>query len=216
MLPNTESGHSEPATTFHQETPPDVRLPSPSALGEGLGVRASAAITSSPKYHPPRNMLLETTVNRRPISLEIEPRAILLDVLRDRLGLTGSKRSCDSQVCGACTVLLDGLPVSACCTLANEAAGRAVETIEGLSSPDGLHPIQQAFVDNAAIQCGFCTPGFVLTAKSLLAENPHPSRAEIEEYLGGNLCRCTGYWNILAAVEDAARRLNPDQQDGQT
>lgn len=154
-------------------------------------------------------MLLETTINGRPMSLEIESRAILLDVLRDQLGLRGTKRSCDTQVCGACTVLLDGLPVSACCTLAYEADGRTVETIEGLGSKDSLDPIQQAFVDNAAIQCGFCTPGFVLTTKSLLAENPRPTRAEIETYLGGNLCRCTGYWNILEAVEDAAQRLAP-------
>ncbi len=152
-------------------------------------------------------MHLETTVNGRPVSIQIEPRAILLDVLRDRLDLTGTKRSCDTQVCGACTVLLDGAPVSACCTLAYEAGGRAVETIEGLAHPTGLHPIQQAFVDNGAIQCGFCTPGFVLTTKALLAENPRPTRTEIEEFLGGNLCRCTGYWNILDAAEDAAERL---------
>jgi len=153
-------------------------------------------------------LLLNTTVNGHALSLEIEPRAILLDLLRDHLGLTGAKRSCDAQVCGACTVLLDGDPVSACCTLAYEADGRSIETIEGLAGPDGLHPIQQAFVDNAGIQCGFCTPGFVLTTKSLLAENPHPSRAEIAAYLGGNLCRCTGYWNILTAIEDAAARLD--------
>lgn len=158
-------------------------------------------------------MLLETTINGRPVAIETETRAILLDVLRDRLGLTGTKRSCDAQVCGACTVLLDGAPVSACCALAYEAQGRSVETIEGLSGPDGLHPIQQAFVDNAAIQCGFCTPGFVLTAKALLAHDPRPSRAEIEAYLGGNLCRCTGYWNILSAVEDAARRLAPSDEE---
>ena len=101
------------------------------------------------------------------------------------------------------------VPVSACCTLAYEAQGREVETIEGLSSADGLDPIQQAFVDRAAIQCGFCTPGFVLTARSLLKENPRPTRGEIEAYLSGNLCRCTGYWNILDAVEDAAARLAP-------
>jgi carbon-monoxide dehydrogenase small subunit len=152
-------------------------------------------------------MTLTMRVNGRSVTLEIEPRAILLDVIRDRLGLTGAKRSCDSQVCGACTVLLDGRPVSACCTLAYEANGRAVETIEGLAGPDGLDPIQQAFVDRVAIQCGFCTPGFVLTTKALLAENPAPTREEIEHYLGGNLCRCTGYWNILAAVEDAAARI---------
>jgi carbon-monoxide dehydrogenase small subunit len=157
----------------------------------------------------PAKMRLNATVNGRVVSLEIEPRAILLDVLRDDLQLTGTKRSCDTQVCGACTILLDGLPVSACCTLAYEIDGREVETIEGLAGPDGLHPIQQAFVDRVAIQCGFCTPGFVLTTKALLTENPCPTRSEIEDYLGGNLCRCTGYWNILEAVEDAAARVGP-------
>ena len=160
-----------------------------------------------PETHVPPTMTIETVINGRPMALHIEPRAILLDVLRDHLGLTGAKRSCDAQVCGACTVLLDGEPVSACCTLAYEADGRTVETIEGLAGPDGLHPIQHAFVANVAIQCGFCTPGFVLTTKALLTENPHPSHAEIEAYLGGNLCRCTGYWNILEAVEDAASRM---------
>src|SRR5688572_23160822 len=154
-------------------------------------------------------LAVSMTVNGKPVTLEIEPRAILLDVIRDRLGLTGAKRSCDSQVCGACTVLVDGSPVSSCCTLAYEADGRSVETIEGLSGPDDLHPIQQAFVDNVAIQCGFCTPGFVLTTKALLAENPRPTRTEIENFLGGNLCRCTGYWSILDAVADAAARLAP-------
>jgi carbon-monoxide dehydrogenase medium subunit len=151
---------------------------------------------------------LVTTINGQTIALETEPHTVLLDLLRDRLGLTGAKRSCDTQVCGACTILLDGEPVSACCTLACEAAGREVETIEGLAGPAGLHPIQQAFVDQAAIQCGFCTPGFVLTTKALLAETSRPSPAEIESYLGGNLCRCTGYWNILAAVESAAERIS--------
>jgi carbon-monoxide dehydrogenase small subunit len=162
-----------------------------------------------PETANPAKLRLKTSVNGRSLSLEIEPRAILLDVLRDDLGLTGAKRSCDTQVCGACTVLLDGSPVSACCTLAYETEGREVETIEGLAGPDRLHPIQQAFVDHVAIQCGFCTPGFVLTAKALLAENPRPTRSEIEDYLGGNLCRCTGYWNILDAVADAAGRLDP-------
>jgi aerobic-type carbon monoxide dehydrogenase small subunit (CoxS/CutS family) len=159
---------------------------------------------------------LTTTVNGRPLSLAIEPRAILLDVLRDDLGLTGTKRSCDTQVCGACTVLIDGAPVSACCTLAYEADGRSVETIEGLAGPEGLHPIQAAFVDRVAIQCGFCTPGFVLTTKALLAENPRPTRSEIENFLGGNLCRCTGYWNILDAVEDAAQRLGSVDAQGES
>ena len=160
-----------------------------------------------PETADPAQMQLQTTVNGRLVSLDIEPRAILLDLLRDDLGLTGAKRSCDTQVCGACTVLLDGSPVSACCTLAYEVGGREVETIEGLVSPDGLHPIQQAFVDRVAIQCGFRTPGFVIATKALLAENPRPTRSEIEDFLGGNLCRCTGYWNIIDAVADAAGRL---------
>lgn len=149
---------------------------------------------------------IKMKVNGRPVELEIEPREMLLDVVRDRLGLTGAKRSCDLQVCGACTLLLDGEPVSACCTLAYEANGRAVETIEGLARGAELHPIQAAFVEGAALQCGFCTSGMILATKALLAENPAPSEAEIKHYLAGNLCRCTGYWNIVAAVEDAARR----------
>jgi carbon-monoxide dehydrogenase small subunit len=193
--------------------PPEMDLalrasPSPCAQGEGWGEGRSGSRLRATTDDLPL-ILVHTTVNGRPLSLEIEPRAILLDVLRDDFGLTGAKRSCDTQVCGACTVLLDGSPVSACCTLAYEAGGREVETIEGLAGPAGLHPIQQAFVDRVAIQCGFCTPGFVLATKALLAENPRPTRAEIEDFLGGNLCRCTGYWNILDAVADAAGRVEP-------
>jgi carbon-monoxide dehydrogenase small subunit len=152
-------------------------------------------------------MLLKLTVNGRPVEIEIEPREMLLDVVRDRLGLTGAKRSCDLQVCGACTVLLDGEPVSACCTLAYEAADRSVETIEGLADGATLHPIQSAFIEGAALQCGFCSSGMILATKALLAENPEPTEAEIKHYLAGNLCRCTGYWNIITAVQDAAHRL---------
>jgi carbon-monoxide dehydrogenase small subunit len=170
----------------------------------------------SPETAAPAKMHLKTTVNGRPVSLQIEPRAILLDILRDDLGLTGAKRSCDTQVCGACTVLLDGSPMSACCTLAYEAGGREVETIEGLAGPHGLHPIQQAFVDRVAIQCGFCTPGFVLATKAMLAEYPRPTRSEIEDFLGGNLCRCTGYWNILDAVADAAGRIDVESANGRS
>ncbi len=164
---------------------------------------------------PPETLtLLRTTINGRDVELEIESRELLIDLLRDRLGLTGTKRSCDSQVCGACTVLLDGQPVSSCCTLAYEANGRAVQTIEDLSRDGRLDPIQAAFVEKAAIQCGFCTPGFVLTTKAMLAENPRPTRDEIKSYLGGNLCRCTGYWNILDAAEEAARRLADGAEAG--
>ena len=118
----------------------------------------------------------------------------------DRLGLTGAKRSCDLQVCGACTLLVDGMPVSACCTLAYEANGKQVETVEGLARNGDLHPIQQAFIEQAAIQCGFCTSGMLLATKALLAETPHPSPAQIKHALAGNLCRCTGYGAIYRAV----------------
>lgn len=157
---------------------------------------------------------LRMTVNGTPVELDLEPRAMLLHVLRDHLGLTGVKQSCDVQVCGVCTVLVDGVPVSSCTTLAYEADGRQVETIEGLATGATLHPIQQAFVDNTALQCGFCTPGLILSTKALLAHTPHPTRSEIVDYLGGNLCRCTGYWNIIAAVDDAAGRLAAATGDG--
>ena len=164
---------------------------------------------------PETIMLMRATINGRAIEMEIEARELLIDLLRDRLELTGTKRSCDSQVCGACTVLLNGQPVSSCCTLAYEANGKEVQTIEGLAQVGHLDPIQAAFVEKAAIQCGFCTPGFVLTTKAMLAENPHPTRHEIKSYLGGNLCRCTGYWNIIDAAEEAARRLASEAEAGQ-
>jgi len=147
------------------------------------------------------------TVNGRDVKTSIEPRETLLDFLRDRLGLKGTKRSCDVQVCGTCTVLLDGQPVSSCCTLAYEARGRQVITIEGLSPAGELHPIQTAFIRRTGLQCGFCTPGMILTAKSLLDQVPNPTPEQIRNHMEGNLCRCTGYWNILEAVEEAARMM---------
>jgi aerobic-type carbon monoxide dehydrogenase small subunit (CoxS/CutS family) len=152
---------------------------------------------------------LAMTVNGRAVTLEVRAEELLLDVLRERLGLTGSKRSCDTEVCGACTVLLDGRPVSACSLLAWEARGRAVLTIEGLADGDRLHPLQEAFVAESAFQCGYCTPGMILAAKALLDDEPAASDAEIREHLRGNICRCTGYTNILhavAAARDALRR----------
>ena len=150
---------------------------------------------------------VETTVNGQRVSRTVESRRMLLDFIRDDLGLKGTKRSCDSQVCGACTVLVDGLPVSSCCTLAYEATGKQVTTIEGLSRNGSLDPVQEAFIAESAIQCGFCTPGMILAVKVLLEENPDPTRAESEANLASNLCRCTGYWNIIDAVERAAARL---------
>ena len=160
---------------------------------------------------------IHTTVNGRPVQAEIEPRELLLDFVRDRLGLTGAKRSCDMQVCGACTVLLDGLPVSACCTLAYEARGREVLTIEGLAQDGALHPLQQAFVNYTGVQCGFCTSGMILSAKHLLDENPRPTRDEIRHFLKGNLCRCTGYASILEAIEGAIAdtSLNASSREAQ-
>jgi len=150
-------------------------------------------------------MDLRLRLNGAERTAEIEPRELLLDVLRERFGLTGSKRSCDVEVCGACTVLLDGLPVSACTTLAADADGREVTTIEGLSKDGSLDPIQRAFVEHGAMQCGYCTPGMVLAVKALLAEEPHPDEARIRHHLRGNICRCTGYTKIIEAVLDLAK-----------
>jgi aerobic carbon-monoxide dehydrogenase small subunit len=147
-------------------------------------------------------------LNGKPTSLEIEPRETLAEVLRARLRLTGVKLSCEAQVCGSCTVLVDGLPVSACTYLAYEIRDKRVTTIEGLTDGAGrLHPLQQAFLDNFAFQCGFCTPGMILAAKSLLDENAHVSDEEIIAYMNGNLCRCTGYLGILKAIRQASAAL---------
>lgn len=136
----------------------------------------------------------------------VEPRELLIDVLRNKFCLTGTKRSCDVEVCGACTVLVDGLPTSSCTTLAADVDGRRVQTIEGLSDQGRLDPVQRAFVEHGAMQCGFCTPGMVLAVKSLLAQHPNPSEETIRHYLRGNICRCTGYVKIIEAVKDLAQR----------
>jgi carbon-monoxide dehydrogenase small subunit len=150
-------------------------------------------------------MTIRLVVNGRSLELAVAPHALLLDVLRDQLDLKGAKRSCDTQVCGACTVLVDGLAVSACTYLAVEADGRTVLTVEGLADGDRLHPIQQAFVDYGAVQCGFCTSGMLLTAKALLDEEPAPSRDAVLHHLRGSLCRCTGYRKIIDAILAAGR-----------
>jgi carbon-monoxide dehydrogenase small subunit len=148
----------------------------------------------------PLSSSITLTVNGERVALEVPTHALLLDVLRERLGLKGAKRSCDMQVCGACTVLVAGAPVSACSYLAVEADGRDVLTVEGLGTPDALHPLQQAFVDHGAVQCGFCTPGMLLSAKALLDEHPSPTEADVQHHLRGNLCRCTGYRKIVDAI----------------
>ncbi|MCL8208583.1 MAG: (2Fe-2S)-binding protein [Actinomycetia bacterium] len=149
------------------------------------------------------------SVNGETVRAEVEPRLLLGDFLRERLGLTGTHLGCEQGVCGACTVLLDGRPVRSCLTLAASADGAEVVTVEGIAPAGGLHPVQEAFREAHALQCGFCTPGFLVTAVHLLRENPRPTRAEIREALAGNLCRCTGYQNIVNAVERASRVLAP-------
>ena len=151
---------------------------------------------------------IEFKVNGISRQLAVEPQATLLDVLREELRLTGTKRGCDQGHCGACTVLLNGEPVNACLVLALTADGKSVETIEGLEESGEMNVIQSALVDEGAVQCGFCTPGMVLSAKALLAEKPDPARPEILEALSGNICRCTGYERIVAGVRKAADRLN--------
>lgn len=151
-------------------------------------------------------MDLGFTLNNEQANASVEPRELLIDVLRENFGLRGAKRSCDLGVCGACTVLVDGLPVSSCSTLAADVAGRSVLTIEGLGTPQALDPVQQAFIDHGAMQCGFCTPGMVLAVKSLLAAEPSPTEEQVRHYLRGNVCRCTGYVKIIEAVMDLASR----------
>jgi len=146
-------------------------------------------------------------VNGQAHDVIIEPHMLLIDVLRDELGLTGTKYACGAGDCGACTVLLDGRPVFSCLTLAVTAKGKSILTIEGLADGNGLGPIQRAFEDQGAVQCGFCTPGMILTAKALLDENPEPTRDEIKTFIAGNLCRCTGYVKIVDAVEAAAAAM---------
>ncbi len=149
-------------------------------------------------------MQIHVAVNDRAHVLEVAPHALLLDVLRDVLDLKGAKRSCDTQVCGACTVLVDGLAVSACTYLAVETDERSVLTVEGLADGESLDPLQRAFLDAGAVQCGFCTSGMLLTARALLRENPAPTREDVLHYLRGSLCRCTGYRKIVEAVLAAA------------
>ena len=149
--------------------------------------------------------VLKLHVNGEIFEILSEPHKTLLEVLREDLGLTGTKRACDLGTCGACTVLINGKPHLSCLTLAADAQGKEILTIEGLSQDGELHPLQKAFVDQGAIQCGFCTPGMILTAKAFLEEHPHPSEEEVKKAISGNLCRCTGYVKIVEAILSVAR-----------
>jgi aerobic carbon-monoxide dehydrogenase small subunit len=151
---------------------------------------------------------VRTTVNGEPVAAPVEPRRTLADFLRDEVGLTGTKLGCEHGVCGACTILLDGEAVRSCLLFAVQADGAEITTVEGLADGGELHPLQQAFWDNHALQCGFCTPGFLISAYAFLRENPDPTEEEIRAGLGGNICRCTGYQGIVAAVKAAASSVS--------
>ena len=153
-------------------------------------------------------IVVSTTINGEPIEFLADQRDSLLEALRERIGLRGAKEGCNNGNCGACSVILDGRLVNSCCVMAAEVEGAEVTTIEGIATPEALHPIQQAFLEEAALQCGICTPGFIVSTKALLAENPHPTEEEARFWLAGNLCRCTGYDKIIRAVLKAADEMS--------
>ncbi len=152
-----------------------------------------------------RKVQVQAIINGEEVEFLCEPRQSLLEVLRETLGLTGTKEGCNNGNCGACNVILDGALVNSCLVLAVEIQGRSLTTIEGIATPRGLIPLQEKFIAHAALQCGFCTPGFIVAAKALLDQNPTPSEGEVRQWLSGNLCRCTGYDRIVRAVMDAAQ-----------
>ena len=152
----------------------------------------------------PDRIVISTIINGEETEVLADERDSLLDALRERIGLTGAKEGCNNGNCGACSVILDGRLVNSCCVMAAEVAGSELTTIEGIAGSDGLHPLQQAFLEEAALQCGICTPGFIVASKALLDQNPHPTEHEARFWLAGNLCRCTGYDKIIRAVLKAA------------
>lgn len=153
---------------------------------------------------------IQTKINGEETEFLCEPRQSLLEVLREGLGFTGSKEGCNDGNCGACSVIVDGVLVNSCLVLAVEAQGKEITTVEGLATPQGLHPLQQKFLEHAALQCGICTPGFLIAAKALLDHNPNPTEHEVRHWLAGNLCRCTGYDKIVRAVLDAAEVMRQE------
>jgi carbon-monoxide dehydrogenase small subunit len=156
---------------------------------------------------------LTMKLNGREVQVEVEPAAMLVDVLRDELGLTGTKVGCRAGDCGTCTVIIDGEAMTSCLVPALKVNGREVITIEGLAEGDRLHPLQQAFIDHGAVQCGFCTPGMLLSTKALLDSNPHPTREEIQVAIAGNLCRCTGYEQIIEAIQSVVATVGKEAAD---
>ena len=177
------------------------------------GVNVVTVEGAEVKVYGPDKIQVALNINGQVRNANVEPRTTLLDTLRNELDLTGAKRVCDRATCGACTLSMDGKPVYSCSVLAIDAQGRKITTIESLSADGNLHPVQQAFVDNDAQQCGFCTPGFVMACKAFLDEHPNPTPAQVERGLGGNLCRCGTYVGIRAAVAQAAKQV-PQKKGG--
>lgn len=156
-----------------------------------------------------KKVLLQMNVNGKPVEVHVDPAWTLLRVLREELRLTGTKKGCEQGDCGACTVIMDGKSVNACLVLALQARGREIQTVEGLGTAEKLHPVQKSFIENGAVQCGFCSPGMLMSAVALLEKNPRPDEAQIREALSGNLCRCTGYTKIIKAVQAASKESQP-------
>lgn len=179
-----------------------------------VGHRVIEVAGAQVKLFGPGKTQVTLLINGAKKVAEVEPRVTLLDALRHELDLTGAKRVCDRATCGACTVIMDGKPVYSCTVLAIDAQGKAITTVEGLSQGEKLHPVQQAFVDNDAQQCGFCTPGFVVACKAFLDKNPNPTPEEVQRGLGGNLCRCGTYIGVRAAVLQAARAQKGGRRNG--
>jgi xanthine dehydrogenase YagT iron-sulfur-binding subunit len=171
-----------------------------------MGYRVIKVSGADVKVYGPGKVPLKLSINGKSYNAEVEPRVTLLEALRNELDLTGAKRVCDRATCGACTMIVDGKPVYSCSVLAIEAQGKAITTVEGLMQGETLHPVQQAFIDNDAQQCGFCTPGFVVASKAFLDKNPNPTPEQVKRGLGGNLCRCGTYVGVRAAVAQAAQK----------
>ncbi|MFY9557262.1 MAG: (2Fe-2S)-binding protein [Blastocatellia bacterium] len=174
-----------------------------------IGHRVINVSGAEVKVYGPGKVPVQLTINGKSYNAQVEPRVTLLETLRNELDITGAKRVCDRATCGACTMIMDGKPVYSCSVLAIEAQGKAITTVEGLMQGEKLHPVQQAFIDNDAQQCGFCTPGFVVACKAFLDKNPNPSPEQIQKGLGGNLCRCGTYVGVRAAVAQAAQKGGP-------
>lgn len=187
-----------------------ISLSVPLVMGHKVIKVAGAEV----KVLGPGKFPITLTINGKKQTAEVEPRITLLEALRNDLDITGAKPVCDRATCGACTVIMDGKTVYSCTVLAVEAQGKAITTVEGLSTGDKLHPIQQAFIDNDGMQCGFCTPGFVVACKAFLDKNPNPTPEEVDKGLGGNLCRCGTYVGVRAAVLQAAKRQRGGRRNG--